>query len=121
MFKPQQIIQKDKLHDTLLKIVAEKTNLPLDTVDKALSFSFSEAKEAFHNAKTVEISGFGKYQIVKKRFKARLDRALAKREHWLKIVEQDPSKEPKYKIKLLNIEEEIKYLKSKENEVIGDI
>src|SRR6478735_1406369 len=114
MFQPLQLIHKEKLKDTLQKKIAEKNDIPLNVVEEVLSFTFSETKKAFKIHTEVEISGFGKFRVVPKRLKWRLESTEKRIQKTKEDIEKETNERKLIllKDKLRIITEDYEYLKS---------
>lgn len=121
MFQPQQIIPKADLQNVILNKTSEKTEIPKDIVEAVTNFVFSEARKAFHTSNHVEISGFGKYIIVKKRLNKRIQ-DLERRIPFLQSkIDKYPNKTDYLAERIEETKEDIQFLKTKQYELLSNM
>lgn len=117
MFQTNQPIPKEKLASELEKMVAKELEMPLSVVEKILSFTFKEANRAFKVHNEVELSGFGKFFIVKKRINEHLLAAERREIRLVQLLEEKPNNKT-LATRLQNTRKEIVFLKTKSDELL---
>lgn len=109
MDKPRSLSMKDYLVRTL----AVKLRIPEKTLDAVISHQFSSANEAMLGAKSIEISGFGKFLFNQKKAEKKMVDLLRMKGHLEKKVNTPEQDTASNRTKLESVISAIEVLKPK--------
>lgn len=70
-------MSREKLYqnprEEILKKTAEEMDIPLDEVEKVVSWSYMKANKAMKEVRHIEVSGLGKFMVSKAKLRRRLN------------------------------------------------
>lgn len=116
MIPVNNLISKDKLRDVLVTKTSLKTGIPVDKVDKVITFIFKDASQAFRTHNSVEISGFGVFKYSLPKMKREIARKSKNLEGLKEIENPSPSEIKRMEI----LENQIRDVKTKIDELEKD-
>jgi nucleoid DNA-binding protein len=113
-----EVIQLDKMKESLITTTAVKTMQSQEVVDKVINFEFKEARDALKIYGEVEISGFGKFIVSQAKLARKLRMQLDIEAAYIKKIEREGDEMSSRKkedliIRLSKTRDTITYLKTK--------
>lgn len=115
-------MEREKVHDLLVKKTAIRTLTPESVVEKIISFQGKDASKYVRSVNQVELSGFGKFMRSQNKTKKKID-SMEKNLERMKnqLLEAAGDEEEAIRKKISHTEECLIYHKTKVNEQVEGV